>query len=515
MYVCGHPPMATIMRNILEYLEKTAKRVPDKAAFVCGDDRITFSELRRRAAAYGMRIAEMAQHVTRRPVCVIGERNIDTLVCMLACVYSGNFYVPVDPSLPEDRIKKMLDGVDLIGAVCCGGERYEDDRLLFSDVYKPGTCGPSAADSCAPADPGSFGKTCSFEPLYGIFTSGTTGEPRLVVKSHDAMIRFIDMFTQMFGFEETDILGSQLPFYFDASSKDLFCCLKCGLTVHIIPAKYFSFPQFLVRYLINEKITKIIWVPSALSLVADTDSLNVFGIPAALKKVFFVGEQMPVRQLNYWKNLMPEAEFINIYGTTETAGNFLYYIYDKILPEDRRLPTGLPFPDTKVFLLKEDGSLVQGPGEQGEICVVSSTLSMGYYGRPEMTEEVFVQNPFAAYREIMYKTGDIAVYDADGNICWISRRDFQIKRMGYRIELSEIETVLGAIEGIRECCCIYNEENKKIVFFYQAERDLKKEIGKQVRQKLPKYMFPSQYIRLDVMPHNANGKIDRKKLYQM
>ena len=237
--------MATIMRNILEYLEKTAKRVPDKAAFVCGDDRITFSELRRRAAAYGMRIAEMAQHVTRRPVCVIGERNIDTLVCMLACVYSGNFYVPVDPSLPEDRIKKMLDGVDLIGAVCCGGERYEDDRLLFSDVYKPGTCGPSAADSCAPADPGSFGKTCSFDPLYGIFTSGTTGEPRLVVKSHDAMIRFIDMFTQMFGFEETDILGSQLPFYFDASSKDLFCCLKCGLTVHIIPAKYFSFPQFL------------------------------------------------------------------------------------------------------------------------------------------------------------------------------------------------------------------------------------------------------------------------------
>ena len=147
--------------------------------------------------------------------------------------------------------------------------------------------------------------------------------------------------------------------------------------------------------------------------------------------------------------------------------------------------------------------------------MVSSTLSMGYYGRPEMTEEVFVQNPFAAYREIMYKTGDIAVYDADGNICWISRRDFQVKRMGYRIELSEIETVLGAIEGIRECCCIYNEENKKIVFFYQAQKDLKKEIGKQVRLKLPKYMFPSQYIRLDVMPHNANGKIDRKKLYQM
>lgn len=500
------------MRNILEYLEKTAKRVPEKAAFVCGDDLITFSELRRRAAAYGMRIAEMAGHVTRRPVCVIGERNIDTLVCMLACVYSGNFYVPVDASLPKARIEKMLDQVDLIGAVCCGGERYENDRLLFSDVYKMSAGMQEELDSFAARQ---IGRSCSFDPLYGIFTSGTTGDPRLVVKSHASMIGFIDMFTQMFGFEETDVLGSQLPFYFDASTKDLFCCLKCGLTVHIIPAKYFSFPQYLIHYLIGEKITKIIWVPSALSLVADTDSLNVFGIPAALKKVFFVGEQMPVRQLNYWKNLMPEVEFINIYGTTETAGNFLYYIYDKILPDDHRLPTGIPFPDAKVFLLKEDGRQVQGPGEQGEICVVSSTLSMGYYGRPEMTEKVFVQNPFAAYREIMYKTGDMAVYDADGNICWTSRRDFQIKHMGYRIELSEIEAALGAIEGIRECCCVYDGEKRKILFYYQAERDLKKEIGKQVREKLPKYMFPSKYIRLDVMPHNPNGKIDRKKLCRM
>ena len=215
---------------------------------------------------------------------------------------------------------------------------------------------------------------------------------------------------------------------------------------------------------------------------------------------------------NYWKKLMPQVQFINIYGATETAGNFLYYIYDKMLPDDSRLPTGRPFPDAKVFLLKEDGSQVQGPGEMGEICVVSNTLSLGYYGKPEMTNEVFVQNPFAAYREIMYKTGDLARYDEDGNIVWASRKDFQIKHMGYRIELSEIEITLGAVPDIQECCCVYDEDKQKIFFYYQAEKDLKKEIGKQVREKLPKYMFPSKYIRLDVMPHNANGKIDRKKL---
>ena len=548
------------MRNILEYLENTARRLPDKDAFVCEGDRLSFSELRRKAALYGMRIAKAAGGLTRRPVCVIGERDINALVCMLACVYSGNFYVLVDASLPKGRIEKMLDVVDFIGAVSCSGEKYENDSLLFSDLYEdaavpapedvpadgaPKGEGVPADDAqtaeVVPADSvtaeaapaagdgipisegcteeelerfiaGRIADSCSFDPLYGIFTSGTTGDPKLVVKSHSAMMRFIDVFVEMFGFSEADILGNQFPFYFDASTKDLFCCLKCGLTVHIIPKKFFSFPQFLIHYLIEQKITRIIWVPSALSLVANTDSLRNFGIPESLEKVFFVGEQMPVKQLNYWKNLMPRVEFVNIYGATETAGNFLYYIYDKILEDDQRLPTGKPFPDTKVFLLKDDNTPVEGPGIEGEICVVSDTLSLGYYGNPEMTNEVFVQNPAAAYREIMYRTGDLATYDEDGNIVWSSRRDFQIKHMGYRIELSEIEITLGAIAGIGECCCIYDEEKKKILFFYQADRDLKKEIGKQVRDKLPKYMFPSKYIRLDAMPHNANGKIDRKKL---
>lgn len=509
------------VRNILEYLENTAKRLPHKTAFVCGEEQITFSELRRRAAVYGMRIAKDAGCQTRRPVCVIGERDINALVCMLACVYSGNFYVLVDSSLPGGRIEKMLQAVDFIGLISCSKDRYENDRLLFSDVYEEAGVesadGPSRGAVCTEEEVDAFvaarlADSCSFDPLYGIFTSGTTGEPKLVVKSHAAMTEFIDLFVDLFGFEETDILGNQFPFYFDASTKDLFCCLKCGLTVHIIPKKFFSFPQYLINYLLEQKITKIIWVPSALSLVANTDSLNTFGIPATLQKVFFVGEQMPVRQLNYWKKLLPETEFINIYGATETAGNFLYYIYDKILEDDCRLPTGKPFPNARVFLLKEDGTPVRGTEETGEICVVSNTLSQGYYGKPEMTGRVFVQNPFADYREIMYRTGDLARYDADGNICWVSRKDFQIKHMGYRIELSEIEVTLGAIAEIDECCCIYDEEKQKIFFYYQAVRDLKKEIGRQVREKLPKYMFPSKYIRLDLMPHNANGKIDRKKL---
>lgn len=517
------------MKNILEYLEQTCRKVPDKEAFVCEDDRISFAELRERAFSFGMQLSQYAEGTVNRPVCVIGEREIDALVCMLGCVYSGNFYVLVDASLPQARIESMLESAGFLGAVSCSGKLYTAPGLAFSIVYD------RTAVPCADLSDVAFSQTgredqaalmerkiqeiiarsCSFDPLYGVFTSGTTGVPKLVVKSHASMISFLESFTGMFGLRESDILGNQFPFYFDASTKDLYSCLKCGLTVHIIPKKYFSFPQYLIHYLMDNRITVIIWVPSALSLVANGNGLEEIGVPDSVKKVFFVGEQMPVRQLNYWKKHMPEeTEFINLYGATENAGNFLYYRYEKMLADDQRLPTGIPFPNTKVFLLAEDGSEVTETGIEGEICVVSDTLSLGYYGNPGLTDKVFVQNPLVSYREIMYRTGDLAVLDEQGCIVWASRRDFQIKHMGYRIELSEIEIILGAVPGIKECCCVYDSEKKKIILYYTAEKDMKKEIGKQVREKLPKYMFPSRYSRLDVMPHNANGKIDRKVLAQ-
>lgn len=177
------------------------------------------------------------------------------------------------------------------------------------------------------------------------------------------------------------------------------------------------------------------------------------------------------------------------------------------------MPTGKPFSNVKVFLLNEDNKLA-GKNEMGEICVTGDTLSLGYYKNKDLTDKVFVQNPLVDYREIIYKTGDIATYDSTGNIVWKSRKDFQIKHMGFRIELSEIETVIGSIQEIEECCCTYDNNKKKIILFYQAKTDIKGLIGKKVRESLPKYMYPSKYYRLEQMPHNANGKIDRRLLME-
>lgn len=498
------------MKSILEYLEKTVLRTPEKTAFVCENDSISFNDLKEKSQIIGVHLAKKLSGVRNEPICIIADRSIETLICMFACLYSGNYYVIVDSALPTERIQLMIESVDFAGVIDCsnGKENIDNSNVIFK-------YGTTDNEVLSEEDRELIAlirsESRSFDPMYGIFTSGSTGVPKLVVKSHQALISFIDSFVEMFEFTSDEILGNQFPFYFDASTKDIFVCLKCGITTYIIPKKMFSFPTSLVEYIENKKITTIVWVPSALSLVANAGALDGNNYLSRLRKVFFVGEQMPVKQLNYWKRNLINTRFINLYGSTEVAGNFLFYEYNTILDDESRLPTGKVFPNVKVFLLNEDDKLVTD-NEMGEICVAGETLSLGYYKNKTLTDKVFVQNPLVDYREIIYKTGDIATYDQSGNIVWKSRKDFQIKHMGFRIELSEIETIIGSIPEIEECCCTYDSKQKKILLFYQAKTDLKSIIGKKVRSSLPKYMYPGKYYRLEQMPHNANGKIDRRLL---
>lgn len=498
------------MKSILEYLEKTADRFPQKTAFICGDKSITFKELKEKSQVVGVNLSKEISNMRNMPVGIISERNIDALICMFGCLYSGNYYVLIDANLPKERIEIMTGSIDFITVIDCLNQmnkiEYSINTLNYNNLINKNIVEDDKYTLFSIRN-----KCMSIDPMYGIFTSGSTGVPKLVIKSHKALISFIENFVEMFDFSDNEILGNQFPFYFDASTKDIFLCLKCGITTHIIPRQLFSFPSELIEYLKNNKITTIIWVPSALVLVANTKSLDDVAHLLSLRNVFFVGEQMPTKQLNYWKNKLNNTRFINLYGSTEVAGNFLFYEYNKIISDENRLPTGKPFPNVKVFLLNEKNKSAS-KNEIGEICVVGETLSLGYYNNLELNNKFFVQNPLVKYKETMYKTGDLATYDEFGNIIWKSRKDYQIKHMGYRIELSEIETIVGSIPEVEECCCIYDNENKKIILFYQSDMDLRKIIGKKIRDTLPKYMYPSKYYKLAQIPHNPNGKIDRKIL---
>ena len=194
---------------------------------------------------------------------------------------------------------------------------------------------------------------------------------------------------------------------------------------------------------------------------------------------------------------------------------FLQYIYDKILPEDRRIPTGLPFPDTKVFLLKEDGSQVQGPGEQGEICVRGPALALGYYNAPEQTAKSFVDNPLEHhYRETIYRTGDIGYEDENGVLWFLGRKDRQFKHLGHRIEPEEIEQKVMTFDGIEDCSVVYNADQKKIDLFYTGTA-VSKESALFLRKELQSYMVPGRIKKLEEMPRLPNGKLDRKTIEKM
>ena len=351
--------------------------------------------------------------------------------------------------------------------------------------------------------------------MYILYTSGSTGIPKGVVLNHKAVLSYIEWVKDSFDIDENTIWGSQTPFYFSMSITDVFSTMLTGATFYIIPKINFSFPINLIKFLNENKINTIYWVPSALCIVANLGALKDVKLPY-LKNVLFAGEVMPTKQLNEWIKALPEVRFANLYGPTETTDICSYYVVDRKLENTESIPIGKHCDNCGLILINENGNeikYVEGKeSEPGELLVRGSFLASGYYKNVEKTSSTFVQNPVnSAYPEVVYKTSDIVKFDKTGNLIYISRKDYQIKHMGYRIELGEIERNIYAIDGIALCSCIYDEINKNIVLFYQGSID-ETSLAKKASERLLPYMVPNKYILLKALPYNSNGKIDKKLL---
>ena len=258
----------------------------------------------------------------------------------------------------------------------------------------------------------------------------------------------------------------------------------------------------------------IYWVPSALSALANSGILANKHINS-LKKILFAGEVMHTKYLNIWRKYYPDVLFANLFGPTETTDICTFYKVDRQFTDTEALPIGKPCENAGVFIIDAENKMVTEKDVEGELCVRGSFLAYGYYKNEEKTNAAFVQNPLNRYyKEMIYKTGDLVKYNEKNEIIYIGRKDFQIKINGYRIELGEIETAISSIEGVESSCCIYDEKREILICVYSGKLE-KNDLRRNLKNYLPRYMMPHKYVRLEIMPINSNGKIDRKKIKAM
>ncbi len=501
-----------MQRNVLDYLEHSAAEFPHKTAFADEDSDVSYEELVSNAKRFASGLKNAVGEYVRRPVVVLVDRDVQSVISFFGVVFSGNFYVPInDKEIPLERIRQMIGRVEPIAIVCheksrqCGMEIGSDVPLL---EYEKLILSGAQEDYLVSVRE----QALDTDPLYVMFTSGSTGGPKGVVVAHHSVIDLADVFNEEFGFDETCVFGNQAPFDFDVSVKDIYLTIKNGATMQIVPKRLFMMPAKLVEYLNDKRINTAIWAASALVIVAN---FKTFGkvLPRYLRCVMFSGEVMPNKVLNYWRQYLPNVQYVNLYGPTEITCNCTFYKVDRPFGDNEVLPIGRKFANTGILLLDSGRKRPVGEGEPGELCVCGSSLALGYYNDPERTAEVFIQNPLnSGYPERIYCTGDLARYDENGDLLFVSRRDFQIKHMGHRIELGEVEVAVNAMPFIESAVCLYDEKHGKIVLFYQAPGDLRKEIIEELGKTLPKYMWPNVFRQYEKLPMNKNAKIDRVKL---
>ena len=484
-------------RNILDWLEEAACFSPDAPAFEQPGNRTTWSGICRRARQIGSCLAAVIPQ--QSPVLILMDKSPECICAMMGTVYAGSYYTPLDSSMPEARMRMIAE--TLKPAAVLYDEKLKDIAVRIAENAET----LSINEIPEEADPDLLAVRRSQhldnDLLYVLFTSGSTGVPKGVSITHRSVIDFVEWACDALKLPSGPRFGSQAPFYFDNSVLDIYCCMRMKGCLYLIPKGDFMFPKRLLNRLQEEKIDTLFWVPSALTALARAEVMTAGCLPE-MKRVFFCGEVMPCSTLNQWKRILPEADYVNMYGPTEITDVCTWFRADREFEDADSLPIGFPCANTRIELI------------DGEICVIGTCLSPGYYNAPEKTEAVFVQNPLRPQiPERMYRTGDLGYRNERGELMFIGRKDNQIKRSGYRIELGEIENALQNADGVTLGCCWFDADRDKIIAAYTGEAE-EKTLRTALKNALPKYMLPDQFLKRETIPRTGSGKLDRLALRQ-
>lgn len=516
--------MASVL--VQQYLEHTLSNEPSREAVTDGRVTLSYRELE----LYSNRLANglIARGVKRQDRVVFClQRSVEALVVILGILKADAIYVPLDFKAPLDRLKDILADCSPTMVICDSQNINKVLQLignagtvppiiqLVSERSSEGGSFGWVSFNCQPSnyiDSRPICRNSDQDTAYILYTSGSTGQPKGVMISHQNISSYIDWAVTYFQINEKDRVLGTAPFHFDMSTFDIYCSLKAGCTLCVASDESMFFPKKLVNFVEQEGITLWKGVSSLLMYMAVANVLENNRMPS-LKQIIFAGEPFPTKYLLKWMRKYPDKTFYNGYGPTEATGvSLCYRVVQTPSNSQEKIPIGTPRDGMSVYLWTEDNAPVKA-GNIGELCLAGPGLSQGYLHDPLKTSAAFVENGDGIKKERIYKTGDLAVLLPCGNYQFVGRKDRQLKFMGYRIEAGEVEHALMALDGINDAAVVlheskFNKGKMGIVAFIETSGSLKDldELNR-LKNYLPLYMIPKHFVQLDKIPRCNRGKV--------
>lgn len=492
-----------MFRSVAGLIRSAEEKYKDRTAYNDLKHRISFSE----AGDLSSRVACAAldMGLAGKPVLIFTSQDVYTPVLFLGFARAGCFYIPVDPSQNPNRVKQIVEAASPSLIVAS-----DDIRSLVEDTgYKGNVISPGELFSHETGEDrlkAAEDETGPSSPMYVIYTSGSTGKPKGVLTSAGSLLNYIEAVNEVLELTPEDVLGSQSPLDYIAAIRDIYLPLLTGAMTVIIPRSTFAMANDLASVLDNNHVSVLCWSAAGLEIAYKTGLLDELATDS-IRKVLFSGSPLPGRILKEWQARLPDALFINQYGPTEATASCTYYVVKEKADDSTVLPVGVPYRNYKIILLNEDGTGTPRGG-MGEICVSGIGVAMGYYRNEELTAKSFVQNPLNRdSREIIYKTGDYGRINGDGLLEFHGRKDRQIKFMGHRVELEEIELCCMGVPGVDNCAAVFDAGRSLIVLYFEGSAE-RKEIAVYLRSNLPAFMVPGKTVKIDKIPRLPNGKPD-------
>ena len=505
-----------IDKTIIQFFEAQAAKTPEAVAIQYGQDYLNYAQLNRRAN----QLAHFLQKMGVGQETLVGvfmERSLEMVISLYGIMKAGGAYVPLDPEYPAERLAFMLQDTE-VSVLLTQAPLTEK----LSTIQNSNSDSRDLSQICLDSEWEVIASESTDNPVNGanaenlayvIYTSGSTGRPKGVMNEHRGICNRLLWMQDAYSLTREDRVLQKTPFSFDVSVWEFFWPLMFGARLVIAKPGGHRDSEYLVKLIVEHKITTLHFVPSMLQAFLLNDNVETC---QSLKRVICSGEALPYSLQERFFSCL-EAELHNLYGPTEAAVDVTYWACHR---ESKlsTVPIGRPVANTQIYLL--DTLLQPVPiGVPGELHIGGVQVARGYLNRPELTTEKFIPDPFSSDSNArLYKTGDLARYLPDGNILYLGRLDFQVKIRGNRIELGEIEATLSQHPSIREAVVVaqeYDLGDKRLAAYVVPKHEQSISISHLrdfLSKKLPDYMIPASYTVLETIPLTPNGKVDRKAL---